>query len=62
MKSSLVNDLNEVANEIKQRIQAYADKHGISFEEAQKRAKLVIEGHVVPVGEVDDGERIGEAD
>lgn len=62
MKSSLVNDLNDVANEIKQRIQAYADKHGISFEEAKKRAKLVIDGQTIPVGDTDDRERIGETD
>jgi hypothetical protein len=57
MKSSLVNDLNDIAQEIKQRIHAYADKHGISFEEAQKRAKLVIDGQPI---RIEDGP--GEAD
>lgn len=44
MNPKIVNDLNEIALEIKARIQAYADLHNISFEEAQKRAKLKIGG------------------
>lgn len=42
MNPKIVNDLNEIALEIKARIQAYADLHNISFDEAAKRAKLRI--------------------
>jgi len=61
-KEQIQEELKDISDEIKQRIQAYADKHGISFEEAQKRAKLVIDGQAIPVGDTDDRERIGETD
>lgn len=44
MKQEILNDLNEIAEELKQRIQAYADLHNISFDEAKKRARLTIDG------------------
>lgn len=46
--------LLEINEEIIQRIQAYADKHNISFEEAKKRAKLVIEGKEIEIGSQDE--------
>lgn len=51
---TVVTDLNEIAQEIKARIQAYADLHGISFEEAQKRARLTVNGKTMKIGEVAD--------
>lgn len=54
MKTNLQNDLNQIAQEIKARIQAYADLHGISFEEAQKRARINIGGKSFKIDEVDD--------
>lgn len=44
----------EVAQQIKERIQAYADQNGISFEEAQKRARIIIGGKTYKVGEGDE--------
>lgn len=46
--------LLEINEEIIQRIQAYADKHNISFEEAQKRARLVIDGKEIKIGTADE--------
>lgn len=54
MNQKIVNDLDEVAKEIKARIQAYADLHGISFEEAQKRARINIGGKSYKIGEEDE--------
>lgn len=47
----ITRDLNEIAKEIKARIQAYADLHNISFEEAKKRAKLTIDGKEIKIEE-----------
>lgn len=47
MTTKLLNDLNQIALEIKARIQAYADKHNISFEEASKRATIQIGGEII---------------
>lgn len=54
MNPKIVNDLNDVALEIKARIQAYADLHNISFEEAQKRARINVNGKSYKIDEVDD--------
>lgn len=54
MNPKIVNDLNEIALEIKARIQAYADLHGISFEEAQKRARLTIGDKTLKISEEQD--------
>lgn len=51
MKKNFQNDLNQIALEIKARIQAYADRHNISFEEAQKRARITINGKSFKVSE-----------
>lgn len=60
MKPRIVNDLNDVAFEIRARIQAYADLHNISFEEAQKRATLTIDGKPYKIHEVDDETQNGD--
>ena len=39
-----VDDLIQLSFDIKARIQAHAEKHGISFEEAAKRVKMNIDG------------------
>lgn len=54
MNPKTVNDLNEIAKEIKDRIQAYADKHNISFEEARKRARLNIDGKLLKIEAQDE--------
>lgn len=54
MNPKTTNDLSDIAEEIKQRIQAYADLKGISFEEAQKRARLTIDGKPYRIGEEDE--------
>ncbi len=51
MKTKLQNDLNQITIEIKARIQAYADRHNISFEEAKKRARITIDGKPFRVSE-----------
>lgn len=40
-------NLDQISQEIKARIQAHADKYNITFEEAAKKAKLVIDGVVI---------------
>lgn len=51
MKTRLLNDLSQIIRDIKARIQAYADKHNISFEEAEKRAKMRINGKEIRIRE-----------
>jgi hypothetical protein len=50
-QEEIENDLQDVASQIKARIQAYADKHNISFDEAKKRAKLTVGGREVNISE-----------
>lgn len=62
-KYEITNDLNDIANEIKARIQAYADLHNISFEEAKKRAKLKIGNVEIRMDdETQNGERNGSGE
>ncbi len=60
MNSKIINDLSNIAKEIKARIQAYADLHNISFEEAEKRAKLTIAGQDIKIGNFGESIRIEE--
>ena len=53
-KEQVQAGLEEIAQEMKERIQAYADQHGISFEEAQKRARININGKSFKIGEEDE--------
>lgn len=50
-QEEIENDLQDVASQIKARIQAYADKHNISFDESKKRAKLTIDGKYIKISE-----------
>ena len=54
MNPKIVNDLNQIAEEMKARIQAYADLHNISFEEAKKRARININGKSYRIDEVEN--------
>ena len=54
MIPKIVNDLNQIAEEMKARIQAYADLHNISFEEAKKRARININGKSYRIDEVEN--------
>jgi hypothetical protein len=47
IKEEITRTLACVAKDIKSRIQAYADKKGISFAEAEKRAYLTIDGEKI---------------
>lgn len=49
-------DLNELADLIKSRIQAHAEKNNISFEEALKKANLSIDGKVTKLYNVESDE------
>lgn len=61
--SEIVNNLNDVAREIKDRIQAYADLHNISFDEAKKRARLVLGNKEIRMDyEAQNGERNGSGE
>ena len=62
MKQKILNDLNDVAQEIKARIQAYADLHKISFEEAQKRARINIDGKSYQISEDENETQNGFGD
>lgn len=53
-KEEVEAGIEEVAQQIKDRIQAYADQHGISFDEAQKRANIKIDGKTYKIGEGDE--------
>lgn len=53
-KEEVESQLSQIAQEIKERIQAYADLHKISFEEAQKRANIKINGKSYKIGEEDE--------
>lgn len=53
-KEEVETGLEEIAQQIKERIQAYADQNGISFEEAQKRANIKINGKSYKIGEEDE--------
>lgn len=54
ISDEIINDLNDIADTINKRIQAYADLHGISFEEARRRAKLTIDGKTQQIDEEPD--------
>lgn len=53
-KEAVEAGIEETAQLIKERIQAYADQHGISFDEAQKRARINIDGKTYKIGEEDE--------
>lgn len=53
-KEEIKAGVEDLAQQIKDRIQAYADQHGISFDEAQKRARINIDGKTFRIGEDDE--------
>lgn len=54
IKEQTEAELEQIAKDIKDKIQAYADHHGISFDEARKRAKITIQGKSFRIGEEDE--------
>ena len=54
MNNSILQELLEAVSMLRSRIQAYADRNNISFEEAEKRANIMIDGRTIRIIKVKD--------